>query len=65
MRVNEIHIINDVVVVVGSQSMGIFPFGIHPRLIEEEFNGIMTLTSILKLKVLENGQFVGITKNTV
>lgn len=65
MRVNEIHIINDVVVVVGSQSMGIFPFGIHPRLIEEEFNGIMTLTSILRLKVLENGQFVGITKNTV
>jgi len=45
--------------------MGIFPFGIHPRLIEEEFNGIMTLTSILRLKVLENGQFVGITKNTV
>jgi hypothetical protein len=34
MRVIEIHIIKDVVAVVGSQSMGLFPYGIHPRLID-------------------------------
>lgn len=65
MRVNEIHIINDVLLVVGSESMGVFPFGIHPRLIDEELNGLMTLTSIFRLEVLENGDFVGITKSTI
>lgn len=49
----------------GIETIGIFPYGIHPILIEEELNGIMTLTSIFKLKVLENGQFVGITKSTI
>lgn len=39
MQVLEMHIVEDVVVVVGSESMGIFPYGIHPRLIDEEVNG--------------------------
>lgn len=59
------HIINDVVAVVGSQSMGIFPYGIHPRLIDEEVNGKMALTSMLKINLLGNGRFVGLTKNSI
>jgi hypothetical protein len=65
MRVNEIHIIDDVLLVVGTESMGMFPYGIHPRLIDEELNGLMTLTSILRLTILDNGEFVGITKSTI
>jgi hypothetical protein len=45
--------------------MGIFPFGIHPRLIEEEVNGEMTLTSMLRLVILDNGRFVGLTRNSI
>ena len=45
--------------------MGIFPYGIHPRLIDEEFNGEMTMTSMTKLKMLQNGKFVGLTKETI
>ena len=52
MRVNEIHIIDDVMAVVGGESMGIFPYGIHPRLIDEEFNGMMTMTSMRTMKIL-------------
>jgi hypothetical protein len=33
MVVNEIHVVKDLVIVVGKDSMGVFPFGIHPRLI--------------------------------
>lgn len=65
MRVNEIHVIRDVLLVVGSESMGLFPFGIHPKLIDEELNGLMTLTAIFRLEVLHNGDFVGVTKNTI
>jgi hypothetical protein len=52
MRVNEIHIIDDVMAVVGGESMGVFPYGIHPRLIDEEFNGMMTMTSMRTMKIL-------------
>lgn len=45
--------------------MGVFPFGIHPRLIDEELNGLMALTSILRLTLLPNGHFVGITPSTI
>lgn len=45
--------------------MGIFPYGIHPRLIDEEFNGVMTMTSMKSMKLLENGRFVGLTKNSI
>lgn len=65
MEVTEIHIIKDVVVVVGTESMGIFPYGIHPRLIEEEVNGQMTLASMKRIDVLDNGHFVGLSKNSI
>lgn len=65
MRVNEIHVAEDVLLVVGSESIGIFPYGIHPRLIEEELNGLMALTSLLRLHPLRNGRFVGITRSTI
>lgn len=65
MRVNQIHIIKDVLLVVGSESMGVFPYGVHPRLIEEELNGLMAMTSIFSLEVLEGENFVGITKSTI
>lgn len=45
--------------------MGIFPYGINPILIEQELNGIMISTSIFRLKFLEYGKFVGITRSTV
>jgi hypothetical protein len=64
-RVNEIHIIQDVIAVVGKQTIGLFPFGIHPSLIDEESNGVMALNSIFKLKILPNGRFIGLTKSTV
>ena len=59
------HIINDVMAVVGEESMGIFPYGIHPRLIDEEFNGEMTMTSMLMIKMLSDGKFVGLTKESI
>lgn len=52
MRVNEIHVVDDVLMVVGSESIGIFPYGIHPRLIDEELNGLMTLTSFRRFHPL-------------
>lgn len=45
--------------------MGVFPYDIHPRLIDEEINGEMTLTSLLRLSILDNGRFVGLTKNSI
>jgi hypothetical protein len=65
MRVNEIHIVDDVLVVVGSESIGAFPYGIHPRLIDEELNGLMALTALLRLEPLDSGRFVGITRSTI
>lgn len=65
MRVNQIHVVDDVLMVLGSESIGIFPYGIHPRLIDEELNGLMALTALLRLKPLESGRFVGITRSTI
>ena len=31
--VSEIHIVNDIVLIVGDDTIGVFPIGIHPRLI--------------------------------
>jgi len=45
--------------------MGIFPYGIHPRLIDEEFNGQMRMTSMKRMKILPNGRFVGLTKESI
>lgn len=65
LRVNQIKVIGDLLAVVGSESMGVFPFGIHPRLIDEEMNGVMTLSSVARLEVLSGGLFVGVTRNSV
>jgi hypothetical protein len=32
-----------VIVVVGNEILGMFPYGIDPRLIKEEFNGWITI----------------------
>lgn len=53
------------IVVVGEDILGMFPYGIDPRLITEEFNGWMTLTNIVKIAITEAPYFVGITKNTI
>lgn len=50
-------------VVVGSGILGMFPFGIDPHLIVEEFNGFMTLTPIEKIAITEVPFFVGISKS--
>ena len=46
LEVKDIQIIEDVMVVVGQQVLGMFPYGIHPSLIDEEFNGFITLSSL-------------------
>lgn len=42
-----------------------FPFGIDPRLIDDEFNGFMTLSSLDKVKVISKEFLVGSNKNTI
>jgi hypothetical protein len=42
-----------------------FPYGIDPRLITEEFNGWMALSDIEKIIITEAPYFVGITKNSI
>ena len=51
MNIKEIHVIGDSMVVVGEGILGIFPFGINPHLITEEFNGFMTLTPVERIVV--------------
>lgn len=63
MPIKEIHVIEDVMVVVGSGILGMFPYGIDPHIIEEEFNGFMTLTPIEKISITDAPFFVGISKN--
>ena len=46
IQIHEIHVISDVMVIVGNGILGMFPYGINPHLIVEEFNGFMTLTPI-------------------
>lgn len=65
MEVDEIHTVDDVMLVVGTDILGMFPYDIDPRLIQEEFNGVMTLSPIQKLVVTEAPFFIGVTKNTI
>ncbi len=65
MQIKEIHKIEDVIVVVGEEILGMFPYGIDPRLITEEFNGFMALSDIEKIVLTEAPYFVGITKNSI
>lgn len=65
MQIKEIHTIKDVIVIVGEDILGMFPYGIDPRLITEEFNGWMTLSDIVKIAITEAPYFVGITKNSI
>lgn len=45
--IKEIHVVSDeVMLVVGDGLLGMFPYGISPKLIDEEFNGYMALTPI-------------------
>jgi hypothetical protein len=46
MLIKEIHTIEDVIVIVGNEVLGMFPYGIDPRLIKEEFNGWIALSNI-------------------
>ena len=52
-------------VVVGTGILGMFPYGINPHLIVEEFNGFMTLTPIEKIVITEAPFFVGVSKNEI
>ena len=42
-----------------------FPYGIDPRLIKEEFNGWITMSDMEKIVVTEAPYFVGVTKNSI
>jgi hypothetical protein len=65
MIVNEIHIVKDIMLVISLETIGMFPYGIHPRLIEEEFNGFMSLSSIYRIKVVNDMEFIGVTRTTL
>lgn len=65
MMIHEMHIINDIVAVVGSNTIGMLPFGISPRLILEEFNGFMAMTPIYKIRAVDETHFVGINKGSI
>ena len=59
--VMEIHISKDALITVGADNIGVFPLGIHPKLIEEEMNGKVSLASVYKMSVLPNGNVISIT----
>lgn len=63
MIIKEIHAIKDVMVVVGDGLLGMFPYGIDPHLIVEEFNGFMTLTPVESIVLTEAPFFVGKSRN--
>jgi hypothetical protein len=42
-----------------------FPYGIDPRLITDEFNGWMALSDIEKIIITEAPYFVGMTKDSI
>jgi hypothetical protein len=42
-----------------------FPYGIDPRLIKEEFNGWITMSDVNKIVITDGRNFVGVTKNSV
>ena len=52
-------------VVIGDKIIGVFPYGIDPRLIEEEFNGFMMLSSLERVKVTQAPFVVGVNKNSL
>lgn len=56
---------DEVMLVVGDGLLGMFPYGIDPRLIDEEFNGYMALTSVDEIHIVEPPFFVGINKNQI
>ena len=63
--VREIHVSKDALIVVASDTIGVFPLGIHPRLIEEELNGKVSLSSVSRLTVLPNGNVISITGDSI
>ena len=65
MMIKEIHAIDELMVVVGDGLLGMFPFGIDPHLITEEFNGFMTLTPVDKIVLTEAPFFVGVSNNEI
>lgn len=65
MQIKQFFIIKDIILVVGEEILGMFPYGIDPRLITEEFNGWMTLSQIQKVVITDAPYFIGITKNNI
>jgi hypothetical protein len=63
--IKEIHMIADVMLVVSNGILGMFPYGIDPHIIVEEFNGFMTLTPIEKVVITEVPFFIGVSKNEI
>jgi hypothetical protein len=63
--IREIHVIADVMLVVSDGLLGMFPYGIDPHIIVEEFNGFMTLTPIEKVVITEVPFFIGVSKNEI
>ena len=63
MLVEDIEVVEDVLMVVGQKMMGLFPFGIDPRLIDEEFNGFMMLSSLERVKLIHMPFVVGASRN--
>lgn len=60
-NVVEIHLMDTHFLTIGEEFLGIFPVGIHPKLIKEELNGYVALSPIKTGKVYEAPFFIGIT----
>jgi hypothetical protein len=65
MEIKQVHIIEDVIVVAGEEVLGMFPFGVDPRLIREEFNGWITMSNLQGIQITQQPYFVGITANSI
>jgi hypothetical protein len=64
-NVVEMHLMDTHFIALGEEFLGIFPVGIHPKLIREELNGYVSLSPIKTAKVYEAPFFVGITETSI
>ena len=63
--VSEIMLLQGNFVAVGQEFLGIFPVGIHPKLIQKELNGFVSLSEIKTAVVYSPPYFVGITPSSI
>lgn len=63
--ITEMHILQNYFMVLGNEFLAIMPTGIHPKLIKEELNGLITLSPIKTGVVYQEPFFVGVTEHSI